>query len=145
MAVQQAQSFDAFKIPVKIALWDKNGKHLHSVVIDSVNQSFTFPFEGKLENLMLDDDQMLLAKVFEDKPIEQFVHQFYNAQRYRSKAIALKRISKSGDPTLNRVLFDALNDPFWGIRSEALNYLENVEPVDVPQLSASLQIGRAHV
>ena len=139
MAVQQAQSFDAFKIPVKIALWDKNGKHLHSVLIDSVNQSFTFPFEGKLENLMLDDDQMLLAKVFEDKPIEQFVHQFYNAQRYRSKAIALKRISKSGDPTLNRVLFDALNDPFWGIRSEALNYLENVEPVDVPQLSASLR------
>lgn len=95
LSVQQAQSFDLFKLPVKIALWDDNGKHIHSVTLDSLTQTFTFPFTGTLANLMLDDDQVLLAKVYEDKPIEQFVHQLNNATRYRSKSIAIHRISKS--------------------------------------------------
>ena len=125
--VQQAQSFDVFRLPVKIALWDEEGKHSYSVVLDSTNQQFTFPFKGKIANILLDEEQMLLAKVYEEKPTAQYIHQFNNADKFRAKSTALKHIAKSTDPEKTNVLVNALNAKFWGIRAEALNYLKDVE------------------
>lgn len=125
--VQQAQSFDVFRLPVKIALWDEAGKHSYSVVLDSTNQQFTFPFIGKIANVLLDEEQMLLAKVYEEKPTAQYIHQFNNADKFRAKSTALKHIAKSTDPEKTNVLVNALNAKFWGIRAEALNYLKDVE------------------
>lgn len=129
LSIEQAQSFDKFRLPVKIAVWDALGKHVYPVVIDSVNQEFTFPFSGKLENIMLDDDQMLLAKVYEEKPIEQLIHQFNNAERYRAKAAALKRIAGSDYKDKEEILINALNIPFWGLRSQALGYLSQINEI----------------
>ena len=125
--VQQAQSFDVFRLPVKIAFWDEAGKHSYSVVLDSTNQQFTFPFKGKIANVLLDEEQMLLAKVYEEKPTAQYIHQFNNAEKFRAKSTALKHIAKSTDPEKTNVLVNALNAKFWGIRAEALNYLKDVE------------------
>ncbi len=127
LRVQQAQSFDVFRLPVKIALWDEAGKHSYSVVLDSTNQQFTFPFKGKIANVLLDEEQMLLAKVYEEKPTAQYIHQFNNAEKFRAKSTALKHIAKSTDPEKTNVLVNALNAKFWGIRAEALNYLKDVE------------------
>lgn len=127
LRIQQAQSFNVFRLPVKIALWDETGKHSYSVVLDSTNQQFTFPFKGKLANVLLDDDQMLLAKVYEEKPTAQYIHQFNNADKFRAKSTALKHIAKSNDSEKTSILVSALNANFWGIRSEALGYLNNLE------------------
>ena len=125
--IQQAQSFNVFRLPVKIALWDETGKHSYSVVLDSVNQQFTFPFKGKLGNLMLDEEQMLLAKVYEEKPTAQYIHQFNNTDKFRAKSTALKHIAKSTDPEKTTILVNALNAKFWGIRAEALGYLKDLD------------------
>ena len=127
LRIQQAQSFDVFRLPVKIALWDDAGKHSYSVVLDSTNQQFTFPFKGKIANVLLDEEQMLLAKVYEEKPTAQYIHQCNNADKFRAKSTALKHIAKSTDPEKTNVLINALNAKFWGIRAEALNYLKDVE------------------
>ncbi len=127
LRIQQAQSFDVFRLPVKIALWDETGKHSYSVVLDSTNQQFTFPFKGKLANVLLDEEQMLLAKVYEEKPTAQYIHQFNNADKFRAKSTALKHIAKSTDPEKTTILVNALNANFWGIRSEALGYLKDIE------------------
>jgi aminopeptidase N len=127
LRIQQAQSFNVFRLPVKIALWDETGKHSYSVVLDSTNQQFTFPFKGKLANVLLDDDQMLLAKVYEEKPTAQYIHQFNNADKFRAKSTALKHIAKSTDPEKATILVNALNAKFWGIRAEALGYLKDLE------------------
>lgn len=127
LRIQQAQSFGVFRLPVKIALWDETGKHSYSVVLDSANQQFTFPFKGKLANVLLDEEQMLLAKVYEEKPTAQYIHQFNNADKFRAKSTALKHIAKSTDPEKTTILVSALNANFWGIRSEALGYLKDIE------------------
>jgi len=127
LRIQQAQSFNVFRLPVKIALWDETGKHSYSVVLDSVNQQFTFPFKGKLANVLLDDDQMLLAKVYEEKPTTQYIHQFNNADKFRAKSTALKHIAKSTNPEKATILVNALNAKFWGIRAEALGYLKDLD------------------
>jgi HEAT repeat protein len=116
-----------FRLPVKIALWDDAGKHSYSVVLDSTNQQFTFPFKGKIANVLLDEEQMMLAKVYEEKPTAQYIHQCNNADKFRAKSTALKHIAKSTDPEKTNVLINALNAKFWGIRAEALTYLKDVE------------------
>jgi aminopeptidase N len=127
LRIQQAQSFNIFRLPVKIALWDETGKHSYSVVLDSANQQFTFPFKGKITNVLLDEEQILLAKVYEEKPTAQYIHQLNNADKYRAKSTALKHIAKSTDPEKTAILANALNANFWGIRSEALGYLKDLE------------------
>ena len=129
LKVNQAQNFGDFKIPVDVAVWDADGKHVYPIIIESNTQEFSFPFTGKIENVHLDDQQMLLAKVYEEKPIEQMVHQYYNADRYRSKATALKRISKSNIPDKMNIMLNAAKAPFWGLRVEALNYLKAMEEI----------------
>jgi aminopeptidase N len=128
--VNQAQNFGNFKIPVNLALWDADGKHVYPITIENETEEFSFPFVGKLENVHLDDDQMLLAKVYEEKPIEQLIHQYYNANRYRSKATALKRIAKSSHPNKLNIILEATNAPFWGIRASALDYLNKMDEIN---------------
>ena len=125
--IQQAQSFNVFRLPVKIALWDESGKHSYPVVLDSANQQFTFPFKGKLANVLLDEEQILLAKVYEEKPTAQYIHQLNNADKFRAKSTALNHIAKSTDSEKTAILTNALNANFWGIRSEALGYLKDLE------------------
>ena len=140
LRIQQAQSFNIFRLPVKIALWDETGKHSYSVVLDSANQQFTFPFIGKIANVLLDEEQILLAKVYEEKPTAQYIHQLNNADKFRAKSTALKHIAKSTDPEKTAILVNALNANFWGVRAEALGYLKDVEDaVKQPSYRSSLK------
>ena len=124
---QQTDDFPVYKIPVNIAIWDSNGKRIEKIVLDSVEQSFSFNFSGELKNVLLDADQALLGKYFEDKPSSQFVHQYYNSVRYRSKLTALKRASKLKSDDTEKMIFDALNDTFWDIRLNAISLFDNAK------------------
>ncbi|NDB35465.1 MAG: M1 family peptidase, partial [Flavobacteriia bacterium] len=56
ISVKQAQSFPAFKLPINVALWDEDGKHIYPIVIENLDESFTFPYIGTVKNVHLDDD-----------------------------------------------------------------------------------------
>jgi len=138
--VKQAQSFGNFKIPVDLAIWDEAGKHVYSISIEETEQEFSFPFTGNIKNVHLDDQQVLLAKVFEEKPIDQLIHQYYYAESYRSKATALKRIANSNDPNKIKMLIEASGASFWGIRVAALSYIQSVSEIkDTKELNLSLR------
>jgi len=109
-----------FRLPVQIAVFDSNGKHIHEVVIDQLEQSFELPYSGTLMNVIFDNEQMLLAKVKEDKPTEQYVSQYYNGLRYKARKEGLMFGSKSKDQAGQQLIIDALNDPFWDIRLTAI-------------------------
>ena len=112
--------FPIFKIPVKIAIWDSEGKRTEKTIIDSLEQTFTFEFTGKLNNVLFDEDQMLLGKVYEDKPLEQFIHQYYNSPRYKARLTALNRAAKKKNSATDKLIFDALSDKHWDIKSKAI-------------------------
>jgi aminopeptidase N len=124
---QKTNNFPVYKIPVNVAIWDSNGKRIEKIVIDSVEQSFSFKYSGEIQNVLLDADQVLLGKYFEDKPISQFVHQYYNSSRYRSKFTALKRASKVKNDATEKMIFDAMNDSFWNIRLNAISLFDKVK------------------
>ena len=120
MQKQITPNFPVFRIPVKIAIWDANGKRTEKIIIDSLAQSFTFKINGELQNMLFDEDQMLLGKYYEDKPINQFVYQYYHSERYKARLTALNRASKRKTSATDKLIFDAMSDKHWDIRMKAI-------------------------
>ena len=128
---QATDDFPIYKLPVTFAIWDGNGKRSEKVIIDSVDQSFTFSYVGELKNVLFDENQVLLGKFYEDKPTSQFVHQYYNSPRYMARITALNRTMRVKSAEVSKLMYDAMNDPFWAIRQAAVeNYAKVNEKLE---------------
>jgi len=93
------------------------------MLIDSLNQKHTFSYSGELKSIVFDDQKMLLAKVREEKPADQYLFQYYNATRYKARKEGL--INGTQGPIVKlpkgqQLILDALNDKFWDIRLIAI-------------------------
>ncbi len=109
-----------YKLPIEVAIHDNNGITLHEVVLDQQDETFELPVNGNLNCLVFDNQQMLLAKISEDKPIEQYQYQYYNCSRYKARKDALLFGAKGGSTASEKLILDALNDQFWAIRMTAI-------------------------
>jgi len=124
ISIEQNQNLELapiFKLPIQIAVFDSEGKHIHKIVADQLTQTFTFPYKGTLNNVIVDDQQMLLAKIREAKPLDQYVHQFYNGGSYKARRDALVEATKANNLHPEQLILDALKDPFWNIRILAID------------------------
>lgn len=144
ISIKQKQNIDDFpiyKLPVNIGIWDQNGKHIEKIVVENLEQDFTFSYVGELKNVLFDEQQMLLGKYYEDKPNKQFIHQYYNSS-YRARATAIERAQRIKNSDSEKMIFDALNDPFWNIRVLAIeaynkvkNELDNQATIQIKKLA----------
>ena len=122
---QNTDDFPLYKLPVNVAIWDANGKRTEKIVVENLEENFTFSFSGELKNILFDEQQMLLGKYYEEKPLSQYVHQYYNSSRYKARASAIALAQRTKNSDSEKLLFDALKDPFWNIRILALPSIEN--------------------
>jgi aminopeptidase N len=123
ITLEQSQNLELaplFKLPMHVAIYDSLGKHIYPIVFDKINQSFTFPFSGGVNCLIVDDQQMLLAKKREDKPVNQYVFQYYNSKEYKTRFEGLVRGTEAPSKIKDKLILDALNDSFWNIRLTAI-------------------------
>ena len=99
-----------------------NGKHtLHQVVIDEKEEKFLLPSADLPDYMVFDAPKVLLAKVREKKTKTEWVEQLKNAQNYVQKSEALSELAFDAEnlPVAN-VLLEATEDPYWGVRKNAL-------------------------
>jgi aminopeptidase N len=123
ISVEQAQDleqFPLFQLPIDVAVHDANGVKIHRVLVDKVSNSFDLPVNGNLKGIVFDNQQMLLAKVNETKPTEQWIYLYYNNDRFAVRKEALTNGLKFGNANSEKLILDALNDPFWKIRAMAI-------------------------
>jgi len=123
ISIEQSQNLELspiFKLPLQIAVFDSLGKHIHKVVADSLTNEFILPYDGTLSCIIVDDQQMLLAKIREEKPLVQYVYQYYNGKTYKARKIGLSEGIKLNNLQSAQMNIDALKDPFWEIRSVAI-------------------------
>lgn len=123
VTLEQSQDLELsplFKLPMHIAVFDSLGKHIHKIVFDEQKEEFILPYSGTLKCVIVDDQQMLLAKIREEKPIEQYVYQYYNGKTYKARKSALIKGTSIENKYPEQLIMDALKDPFWDIRSIAL-------------------------
>lgn len=115
-----------YKLPFEIAVFDDEGKHIHKVEMDALEEEFTIPFAGTLKGFIIDDQQMLLGDVkVEDKSTEMYRFQYYHGERYKARKAGLKKgfdTSAEGQ----KLVLDALKDKFWHIRELALDKVSSL-------------------
>ena len=121
---QESLNGAVFKLPIEIAIHDEAGITLHQIVLEKPFKSFTFPVKGAVKTVIFDNKHMLLANIIDDKPVEQVINQFYVGKRYADRRFALTRgIIDETSPLsaeAEKMVLDALKDPFWAIRSLAI-------------------------
>ncbi len=128
---QDLEEYPIFKLHTQMAIFDDNGKHIHKVVIDKVKQEFSFPLSGSLKGIHFDDQQMLLAKIKDDKTAEELLFQFYNGERFATRRDGfLGGIKHKGDAG-QQLILDALKDPFWNIRLLAVGKVNRLQDANL--------------
>lgn len=115
-----------YKLPLKIGVYAGGKKTSHEVVVDKNINSFTFTFEGELENIIVDEDRTLLGVFNHKKPREWYIHQYYNAPRYKDREKAITYGSRLGSSEAKQMIVDALEDDFWFIRQLAISKLDRL-------------------
>lgn len=108
-----------YKLPIQMAIFDNSGKHIHPVVIDQLEESFTFKYDGEVKGIIYDDQSMLLAQIDEEKTLEQYVYQYYHGERFKARRDGLMNGSKLKNDLGQQLILDALSDKYWQIREIA--------------------------
>jgi aminopeptidase N len=141
LAINQLQNlheFPLYKLPVEVAVFDSKGKHVYPIVIDKRLNTFSFPFEGELKTVIFDHQHALLAQYYHDKPKEQYIEQFYLGKRYEDRRLAMTYGLDSMTPKAEQLILDALKDPFWEIRTDAISNLKGAS--DITSLKAKAMV-----
>jgi len=123
ITLEQSQNLELaplFKLPLHIAIYDSLGKHTYPIVFEKLSQTFIFPYKGALNCVIVDDQQMLLAKIREEKPVAQYVFQYYNSLEFKARKEGLIKGIESPNKVKDQLILDALKDPFWDIRLTAI-------------------------
>nr|WP_294996821.1 M1 family metallopeptidase [uncultured Sediminibacterium sp.] len=130
--IKQIQAGDkTFKLPFTIDVCEGNEKTRHQVWMEKKADTFTFNVKSKPDQINVDADKYLLVDKKDNKTLAEFIHQFKHAGNYldRREAVAFAG-NNTKDPAAVQLLMDALNDPYFRIRSLAITNLAKVTPDD---------------
>lgn len=120
MEQKQQASFGLFKLPLEITVFDDRGATPIKIEFDRASMSAEIPYIGTLNNVLFDSQAMLLGEVNEKKEASWYIHQYYNAKRWRARNDALNYGTRTKTPESAKLILDALDDPFWDIRLTAI-------------------------
>jgi aminopeptidase N len=125
---QKQKEFRLFDLPVQVAIYDERGVTIEKIRVNEKSQLFELKTEGTVKNVVFDNQAMLLAEIVEDKPADWFQFQYFNSLRYIQRALAVKNAMKGNTEEGGKLILAALNDPFWDIRSKAMDKIGLMSP-----------------
>lgn len=129
VTVEQKQNFDEvplYLIPVDIDVYTANGKETHSVKLQNRIDTFYFDAAQKPMLVNFDAKKTLLCEKDDDKPVEQFIYQYYHAGNYMDRREAIDECSKSSNEAAQKLMLDAVNDKCSFLRELAMKNLKKV-------------------
>lgn len=130
LIVYQVQSLNeapVFRIPVWVNVTYDGGNTRKMIWLNHQIDTFLFACPAEFRNLNFDEQKTLVCTKMEFKSNEEWYYQFYHASNFLEKWEALSSLTslKSlGQDTLLKITLDALNDPFWNIRQEAISMMQ---------------------
>jgi aminopeptidase N len=125
VTVKQTQPGKVFRLPIAVDIYNGEKKVRHNVWSTDREETFTFNYTSRPDNVNVDADKILLVEKKDNKTLENFIHQYKYAGNYVDRREAIDFASKHQDnPKALDLLKIALNDRFSGLRSYAMNKVD---------------------
>jgi aminopeptidase N len=123
--LQQTQDGKPFILPFAVDIYAGGKKTRHKVWMQDKADTLTFYSELKPDLVNVDGDKVLLVKKTDNKPLDQFVFQYFNAPLYVDRTEALAAATKQQDDKgAQKVLIAALHDKYYRLQLNAIEALD---------------------
>ena len=120
-----SQVEDVFEFPLKIEVFEQNGKTTHNVWVDKKDKTFIFPLNSKLKLVNIDPNGILLSEIIHTKTLEEYVYQYLHSDSYSSRRKALEFIADNQkDAVAFKTMTKALTDKSLQLRVFTLEKLD---------------------
>lgn len=123
--LQQTQDGNAFILPFAVDIYAGGKKVRHNVWMQHKADTLTFSSENKPDLVNVDGDKVLLVKKTDNKSLDQFVFQYFNAPLYVDRTEAITAASKQQDDAgAQKVMIAALHDKYYRLQIKAIKALD---------------------
>ena len=144
LKIEQTQSLETtplYKIPMEISIYTNGVETRHKIELNQQEESFEFETKSKAELVIFDPTHYLLADVSFNKSDTQWIHQLKTAVHYYDKMEALDSLANSTNfAKRSEAIKTALNDSFWALKVQALEYFDKADPRTRNTLESNLII-----
>ncbi|MDR3694794.1 M1 family metallopeptidase [Mucilaginibacter sp.] len=142
--LQQTQDGQTFKLPFVVDIYAGGKKERHKVWMNDKADTLTFTVASKPDLVNVDGDKVLLCAKTDNKSLEEFEFQYYNAPLYLDRFEAITAASgRQSDKGAQKVMIAALKDKYYGLRIKAIKALnmsnDEVRNAALPVLTSLAQ------
>ncbi|MFT4754174.1 MAG: aminopeptidase N [Salibacteraceae bacterium] len=121
--VQDVREYSLFKLPVDIDIYANGKRQTYQVVVDSVNQTFSFHVDAKPDLVNFDARKILVCEKTENRTMTEMMFMYENAPLYMDKreAVLFASIDDTQILLAKQLLLNAMMDDYAGIRELAVS------------------------
>ena len=121
---QDTEKWPVYKLPIYIDIYVGGKPRREMVWVENVENTFEFNASSQPNLVNIDAKKVLLAKKTDKKSLEQSVYQLNHAGLWLDKKEAIDKCGKSSDPAAIEAIINALNQPFWNIKTMAMGKIK---------------------
>ena len=120
----QTQEGQTFKLPMSIDIYAGGKKNRYKIWMNDKADTLNFQSATKPDLVNVDADKTLLAKKSDDKTLDEFAFQYFNAPLFMDRFEAITfATSHQSDKAGQKVMIAALKDKYYGLRIAAIRGL----------------------
>lgn len=124
--VQNLENAPLYQLPIEISWYENGERKYKTFLMSKAFQQFSLENETPLSQVYIDEGKNLLARRTQEISNPQFVQQFKESKLGVARYEALDSlVSREAKTELVEILEQAVKDPFWSVRENALGYLQN--------------------
>ena len=132
LTIRQNQSLETtplYRIPLGIGIYENGVVKQFTIELNKQEEEFVFETSSKADLVVFDIDHYLLADISFSKTDEQWMYQHKNAPHYFDRMEAIDSLANSTNFAMrSEAVKKALNDSFWAIKIQGLDYFEKADP-----------------
>ncbi|GAB3508013.1 M1 family aminopeptidase [Emticicia fontis] len=148
--IQDTTYSPIYRLPIQIEIWSNNEKTKHNILVDKAINTFEWNLASAPQMVYLDPENTLVGRVLFQKTKEDYIYQYYHAERVPARLNALEIltyvpdgdstvVSPALDKAIRKVLIDATKDKFWRVRQLAVQKLYDYDGDDFLEVEKALQ------
>lgn len=126
---QDTEKWPVYKLPIYIDIYVGGKPRRELVWVENVENTFEFNASSEPNLVNIDAKKVLLAKKTDKKSLEQSVYQLNHAGLWLDKKEAIEKCGKSSNPAAVEAIINALNQPFWNVKTMAMGKIKKAVQV----------------